>query len=50
MQLKNIEKLQKHLDNQKKIYERLFTEGFKLEDVRKVLDRYYASEMQESTT
>lgn len=33
----------------KKIYERLFTEGFKIEDVRKVMDRYLEKEAAKSS-
>ena len=43
---KQLEKEQKHRENQRKIYERLFTEGFKLKDVRKVMDRYMQKEAE----
>lgn len=42
--VKQLDKSKKHLDNQRKIYERLFTEGFKLDDVRKIMDRYMEKE------
>jgi len=31
---------QKFRDNQRKIYEKMFTEGMSIEDVRKVMERY----------
>lgn len=47
---KQLDKNKKHLENQRKIYERLFTEGFKIEDVRKIMERYMEKEAAKSTS
>ena len=40
--------MKKQMANQRKIYERLFTEGYKLEDARKIIERYMEKEMEKS--
>ena len=37
---KNLEKEKKIRENQKKIYEKMFSEGMSLEDVHRVMERY----------
>ena len=37
---KNLEKEKKIRENQRKIYEKMFSEGMSLEDVHRVMERY----------
>jgi superfamily I DNA and RNA helicase len=47
---KQIEKERRHRENQRKIYEKMFTEGMKLQDVKIVMDKYMERESMKNST
>ena len=47
---KNLEKEKRHRENQRKIYEKMFTEGLKIQDVQMVMEKYMERENMKNST
>lgn len=46
--IKQVDRYKKHMENQRKIYERLFTEGYAIDEVRKIMERYMQKQRENS--